>query len=171
MPPRIKQQNNGNLWNNIFQRKLDFLPWNDHDPHLATLDRLPDGVQGRQVGVDGADVPQEGRHGGVVVILERKPRKNRLLITELDTLTFLESLGNTGPRSVGRPDSEGQRVVVGLISWSDDVGPDASHVIDCVHVEVDEDHHEAGHVPCTRLHFGFSSFLDYFVFLRIWKIQ
>jgi len=109
-------------------------------------------------------VPQEGRHGGVVVILERKPRKNRLLVPELDTLTFLESLGNTGPRSVGRPDPEGQRVVVGLISWSDNVGPDASHVVDCVHVEVDEDHHEAGHVPCTRLHFGFSSFLELLCF-------
>lgn len=106
------------------------------------------------------------------MILERKPRKNRLLVPELDPLTFLESLGNTGPRSVGRPDPEGQRVVVGLISWSDNVGPDASHVVDCVHVEVDEDHHEAGHVPCTRLHFGFSSFLGLLCFfLRIWKIQ
>ena len=44
------------------------------------LHALPDGVQRCEVGVDGADVPHEGRHRGVVVVLPAQLRNHRAFI-------------------------------------------------------------------------------------------
>ena len=47
---------------------------------LSYLNTLSDGVERGEVGVDGGDVPEEGRHGGVVVVLKGADPINRVFL-------------------------------------------------------------------------------------------
>ena len=136
------------------------LPWHNHDPEFASLDRLPDGVERRQVGVHGADVPQEGRHRRVVVVLERKPRKDWTLLA-VSTLPLLDALRYVVPQVARGPDAERWRFDAGFEPWPYGVGPHASHVVDGVNVEVDEDDDKSGDVPRSGLHFRYFLFLNF----------
>lgn len=134
-----------------------------------TLHALSDGVKSSEVGVDGAHVPQVGRHGGVVVVAPAQLRVDRLR-----SRLRSRRRGRTGRRGWSRgrrplrlnslrgrglpPDLrpaprqstklsgyEGRLIVVGQNLL-------ATNVVDRVDVEIYEGNHEAGHIPRTTLH-------------------
>ena len=58
---------------------LDEFKFHTRTPTDSYLDALANGVERREVGVDGGDVAEEGCHGGVVVVLPCQPRVDQLL--------------------------------------------------------------------------------------------
>ena len=142
---------------------------------------LSDGVEGSQVGVDGAHMPQVGRHRGVVVVAPAQLRVDRL---RGDLLRSLRGRAG-GWRLAGRWRRLRRRTTLrgralasplrpapgesgklsgregGLVGVGE--GVLAAHVVDGVHVEVDEGNDEAGHVPRSALHLDGILLLHFFV--------
>ena len=143
---------------------------------------LSDGVEGSQVGVDGAHMPQVGRHRGVVVVAPAQLRVDRL---RGDRLRSLRGRPGGRRRLAGRQRQRWRRTTLrgwalasplrpapgesgklsgregGLVGVGEDVL--AAHVVDGVHVEVDEGYDEAGHVPRSALHLDGILLLHFFV--------